>query len=73
MAWFDASYYLNIETAARERLEDLETPDDAVTDRRALFVRTDRPRKIDRIIDYFGECPYRALQTTDSARCPSAT
>ena len=73
MAWFDASDYLSMKTAARDRLQDLETPDDAVTNRTAPFIRTDRPRKIDRIIDYFGECPYRTLQTTGSARCPSAT
>jgi hypothetical protein len=67
MAWFDASDYLSIETAARDRMQDLETVDDAVTDPAAMFTRTDRPRKIDRIIDYFGECPHRALQTIGSA------
>jgi hypothetical protein len=70
MAWFDANdYFIIAETAARDRVEDLQTPDEGVTERAAPFIRTDRPRKIDRIIDYFGECPHRALQTIGSARC----
>jgi hypothetical protein len=69
MAWFDANDYLNIETAARDRVQDLEPSDEAVTDRGALFIRSDRPRGIDRLIDYFGECPHRALPTIGSARC----
>jgi hypothetical protein len=71
MAWFDANDYFFIETAARDRMQDLETPDEAVTDRAALFSRADRPRKIDEIIDYFGECSHRALPTIGSARCVS--
>lgn len=71
MAWFDANDYFVIQTAAGDRVQDLETPDEAVTDRAALFIPTDRPRKIDQIIDYFGECPHRALPTIGSARCVS--
>jgi hypothetical protein len=69
MAWFDANDYFVLETAARDRMQDLETTDDGLRDGAALFVRTDRPRAIDRIIDYFGECPHRALPTIGSARC----
>ena len=72
MAWFDASDSFVLETAARERREDLETPERVLTEGAALFIRTDRPRAIDRIIDYFGECPHRALPPFGSARCVTA-
>jgi hypothetical protein len=71
MPWLDANDYFIIETAVRDRVQDLATPGEAVTDRAALFIRPDRLRRIDRIIDYFGECPHRALQTLGSARCVS--
>ena len=71
MAWFDANDYFVLETAAQDRMQDLEMPDEARTDGPALFIRTDRPRAIDQIIDYFGECSHRALPTIGSARCVS--
>ena len=71
MPWFDANDYFLIETAARDRVQDLEFREEAVTDRAALFSRADRPRKIDEIIDYFGECSHRALPAIGSVRCVS--
>jgi hypothetical protein len=69
MAWFDASDYFVLEAAAQDRVQDLEMPDEGRTDAPALFISTDRPRAIDRIIDYFGECPHRPLPPFGSARC----
>jgi len=71
MAWFDANDYFVLERAAEDRMQDLEMPDELGTEAPAVFIWTDRPRRIDQIIDYFGECSHRALPTIGSARCVS--
>jgi hypothetical protein len=71
MAWFDANDYFVLERAAEDRMQDLEMPDELGTEAPAVFIWTDLPRRIDQIIDYFGECSHRALPTIGSARCVS--
>jgi hypothetical protein len=45
---------MTIRTAYAEKLDTCEAPERSRR-RRVLFVKSDRPRAIDRYIDYFGE------------------
>lgn len=66
MSWFDANDYFIIETTARDRVEDLGAGGEAETDLPAPLFRMDRARRIDEVIDYFGESLPRALQSSSA-------
>jgi hypothetical protein len=63
MSWMDLSDYRNIEDTAAARINELR--DEAASDRhaeipaarRAPLFKWDRPRRIDDVIDYFGDTP----------------
>jgi len=71
MSWMSLNDYVVLEASARDRLDDLhaESRAQAAGDEPPpALVKPDCPRRIDRVIDYFGERPAAAPRCKSDSR-----